>query len=134
MSEKSTDKEKIVRYTADNLPKRSPKRLEELRRLMERPDDEIDTTDMPEVDLTDPKWITPAKRHQARLRTAIDAEMKRRGMTRYQLAKVARRYCSSLPESAVYEYLAGQRQVGADYIEAMLAALELEVVPKTKSA
>lgn len=134
MSEKSTDKSRIVRHTAATLPKRSPERLDALRRLAERPDEEIDLAEMPEVDLSDPKWITPAKRRQARLRTAIDAEMKRRGMTRYQLAKVAQRYCSSLSESAVYEYLAGQRQVGADYIEAMLAALELEVVPKAKGA
>ena len=127
----SNDKGKLVRYTASTLPKATQADLDRLRAIDEN---QIDTSDIPEQDLSSDKWITPAKRRQARLRTAIDAEMKRRGMTRYQLAKVAQRYCSSLSESAVYEYLAGQRQVGADYIEAMLAALELEVVPKAKPA
>lgn len=134
MSEKSTDKARIVRHTADTLPKRSAERLEELRRLAARPDSEIDISEMPEADVSDSAWITPATRRQARLRTAIATEMERRGMTRYQLAKVAQRHCASLSESAVYEYLAGRRQVGADYIEAMLAALDLEIVPKSKSA
>jgi hypothetical protein len=50
-------------------------------------------------------------------------------MTRYQLWKRAREVCDTLPESAVYEFLRGDREIGVRYIEALLAAAGLTVQP-----
>jgi len=43
---------------------------------------------------------------------------------------LAKEHCPTLPNSAVYEYLDGRRQVGGNYIEAMIEALGLEVRPR----
>ena len=52
-------------------------------------------------------------------------------MTRYELWKSAREHCATLPQSAVYEYLRGQREIGLPYAEALMAAVGLGV---TRSA
>jgi hypothetical protein len=50
-------------------------------------------------------------------------------ISRNDLWKAARKKCPSLPESAVYEFLRGQRQIGVAYIDALLLALGLVVTP-----
>jgi hypothetical protein len=50
-------------------------------------------------------------------------------MTRYELWQAARKFCPQLPSSAVYEFLRGRRAIGSPYLEALLNALELTVVP-----
>jgi hypothetical protein len=52
-------------------------------------------------------------------------------MSRRQLWREARKYCATLPESAVYEFLAGTRQIGLAYIEALLEAMNLKVVRRS---
>lgn len=42
-------KGKTISYTLDTLPKPTPERLEELRRLAALPDDQIDLSDIPEL-------------------------------------------------------------------------------------
>ncbi len=42
-------KSKRVSYTLETLPKPTPERLEELRRLAAMPDDQIDLSDLPEL-------------------------------------------------------------------------------------
>jgi hypothetical protein len=54
-------------------------------------------------------------------------------MTRYELWKRAKKHCRTLPDSAVYEFLLGQRAIGVDYCEALLKALDLEVRRARKS-
>jgi len=61
------------------------------------------------------------------IREAIRRELGRRQITRYELWKRARAYWPTLSESAVYEFLRGERQIGLDYVEALLAAVDLEV-------
>jgi len=122
-------KRRIVRHTAGTLPRRTAKRMVDLKRLAQRPDDEIDTSDIPEQDLTDGRWVRGGHRVGG-IRGAILLEMGRRRLTRYQLWKLAKQHCRTLPNSAVYEYLDGRRQIGGNYIEAMLGALGLEVRPR----
>jgi hypothetical protein len=64
-----------------------------------------------------------------RIRQAVVREMNRREWTSYALWKRARRTCPTLPQSAVYEFLAGLRAIGLEYVEAILAALDLQVTP-----
>jgi len=61
------------------------------------------------------------------IREAVLNELGRRDITRYQL-------CKTLPESAVYEFLRGQRAISVDYCEALLKALDLGVRPLRTSA
>jgi hypothetical protein len=132
MSGKSTSKSKgrTVRHTARTLPGRTARRMAELKRLAQRPDDRIDTSDIPEQDPADGRWVQGGHRVGG-MRGAIILEMGRRRLTRYQIWKLAREHCPTLPNSAVYEYLDGRRQVGGRYIEAMLAGWGLVVRPNT---
>ena len=57
----------------------------------------------------------------------ILSEIQRRGISGHQLWIEARKRCVTIPESAVYEFLAGKRQVGLAYLDAMLEALDLSV-------
>jgi hypothetical protein len=68
--------------------------------------------------------IVPPK---SAIRDAIRRELGRRQITRYELWKQARVHCPTLSESAVYEFLRGERQIGLEYVEALLVAVDLEV-------
>lgn len=121
--------QKVVRRTARTLPTQTDRRMAELRRLVDRADSEIGASDVPVQDPSDGRWVRGGHRVGG-IRGAIILEMGRRGLTRYQLWKLAREHCPTLPNSAVYEYLDGRRQVGGSYIEAMLEALSLVIRPK----
>jgi hypothetical protein len=68
----------------------------------------------------------------SRIRSAILNELGRRQMTRYELWKTAHQSCPTLPQSAVYEFLRGFRQIGLGYLDALLAALDLDLVVAAK--
>src|SRR4051812_33391310 len=98
----------------------------------------IDTSDIPEKrgpfrpikrDLSD----RPSRGHKSSIRAAILGALERQQMTRYQLWRAARFHCESLSQSAVYEYLRGQRDIGIPYVEALMEASGLTVRPKAKS-
>ena len=90
----------------------------------------------------DPKKVAPSRRSPvgpiatwgARIPEAIRGELGRREITRYELWKRARVHCPTLPESAVYEFLRGVRAIGLDYVEALLAAVDLEVRRREEAA
>ena len=54
-------KTKIVRYTLDNLPPLTKKRRAKLKTLATRPDNEIDTSDIPEM--TEEQWKNARRGH-----------------------------------------------------------------------
>jgi len=67
-------KEKIVRYDASSLPQLTAPDLEKLRKLAERPDSEIDFSDIPEM--TDEQWEAARRRGFYRSVTLqIDADV-----------------------------------------------------------
>ena len=74
---------------------------------------------------SDGRIIKPPR---SQIRSAILAELGRRQMSRYQLWKTARKYCPTLTQSAVYEFLRGIRQLGLAYIEALLATQDIRLV------
>lgn len=108
----------------------------ELARLASQADEPVDTSDVPErvgpcarvVRNAEGEIVRPL---QSPLRAAIVAEVHRRGISGHRLWRQARGYCDTIPESAVYEFLAGKRQIGLAYLDAILAAMELTVGPKT---
>lgn len=71
-------KEKIVRYRADEIPPISPERLREMKALFDRPDHEIDLSDIPEWTAEDfrnaerGKFYRPVK---AQVTTKLDADV-----------------------------------------------------------
>jgi hypothetical protein len=62
------------------------------------------------------------------IRDAVLEELGRRHITRYQLWQLAHQHCAGLSQSAVYEFLRGQRQLGLEYVEALLSALNLSII------
>jgi hypothetical protein len=128
----------MVRKSAAEIRPASAKDLERLRAAMSAP---IDTSEIPEsrpgaVRL---KRDTSGKLpRRSRIREAILAEVARRKMTPYRLWKEARVFCPTLSQSAVYEFLKEQRSLELPFAEALLAALQLDVVrvdnPKPETA
>lgn len=120
--------------SARSLPKATEGGLARLRSALEGP---IDTAEIPEAKGApsrvprDASGRLATKERPSPIREAILKELGRRQMTRYELWKAARDHCTTLPQSAVYEYLRGQREIGLPYAEALMAAVGLGV---TRSA
>ncbi|HEX2687411.1 MAG TPA: hypothetical protein VHN14_12380 [Kofleriaceae bacterium] len=123
-------KRRMVQKSARELTPPSARDLERLRRAME---EGIDTSEIPERrsgravrSQRSPEQSQGAAPGSA-IRDAIRRELGRRQITRYELWKRARVHWPTLSESAVYEFLRGERQIGLEYVEALLAAVDLEV-------
>jgi hypothetical protein len=128
MKTNSRTGKRITRIGAEQLRANSGRELTALRERILRND--IDTSDIPEARVGSSKSAgrTHGDEHGL-LRQAILSELGHRQLTRYELWKQARHFCPKLPESAVYEFLRGTRQVGVVYVEAMLQALGLCIRP-----
>jgi hypothetical protein len=125
----------VVQKSADAVRRSTPS---ELARLAERGNEPVDTSDVPERTGLCHRVVrdqngTIVKPQQSLLRSAILAEVGRRGISGHELWKQARAYCDTLPESAVYEFLSGKRQMGLAYLDAILEALGLTVQPQSQS-
>jgi hypothetical protein len=120
--------DKIVRYRAAEIPPISPERLADIQGI---PDDAIDFSDIPEMPQgqrlrRDANGRLP--RRNSVIRDAILSAMSERGMTTYALWKEAKEHCPTITETAVGEFLKGQRSIGLAYVEALLAAAGLTIV------
>lgn len=129
---RGTRKTRIIRKSAAQIPAPTAADLDRLRKVMDGP---IDTSDIPELTpgfkrVRRDSEGRPPRYHRGPVCEAILKELGRRDMTRYELWQRAREHCPTLPESAVYEYLRGQRQIGVIYLEALLAALDLTLRPR----
>jgi hypothetical protein len=100
-----------------------------LRMAMDGP---VDPSDIPEQQgrfdrlRRDSTGRLPTKK--SLVRDAILRELKRLNMTPYRLWKEARTHCPTLSQSAVHEFIKGQRQLELPYAEALMAATHLGVV------
>jgi hypothetical protein len=121
--------------SADEIPERTGKDLDRLKaamRIPSRPLEDQESKNVgPRVQRT-PSGDLP-QHPLGRVRQAILKSLDRHKMTRYKLWKKARTYCDSLPVAAVYEYLRGTRNIGSEYVEALLLAAKLKVVERRKS-
>jgi hypothetical protein len=127
---KTKPRPRTVQKSTSELARPAARALDRLRKAMEGA---IDTSEIPEQRpgrgarvRRSPDGSPIAPRRSA-IRDAILRELGRRQITRYELWKRARVYGPTLSESAVYEFLRGERQIGLEYVEALLAAVGLEV-------
>jgi hypothetical protein len=128
MSKKSVDND-LITCLASDIPPATP---EHLAQLLEAMDGRVDTSEIPETKGTGRPVLRDAsgrliKRQPSPFRQAILNELKRRKMNRYQLWQAAREHCKTIPQSAIYEYLRGQRDIGIVYAEAIMLAVGLVV-------
>ena len=122
---------RIVRLSADALP---PATKSDLARLREAAKGRIDTSEIPEarsfvrLERDVINGLLPSRK--SIIRDAVAKEVKRRHLTVYRFWQLARAFSPSLSQSAVHEFLKGQRQLELQSIEALLAAAQLRVVSR----
>jgi hypothetical protein len=116
----------IVRRNADQIPATS---AEDMARLLAIPDKSIDTSDIPERTgerrrlRRDVDGRLPKRR--SKIREKIIEAMQDRGMTTYALWKEARTFSPTISETAVGQFLKGERSIGIEYLEAIMEALSM---------
>ena len=125
MSKKSAGTTKITRKAAAEIPPASQADLDRLRAAMKG---EIDTGEIPERRKfhrlqRDGTGNLPPK--PSMIREAVEKEMERLHLTAYRLWQLARLHYPPLSQSAVHEFLKGQRQLELPSVEALLAAVNL---------
>jgi len=89
------------------------------------------------VDTSDSHELTSLKPDPARkgsLRRLVVAELNDQKLSGYGLWMRAHKHCPTITQSAVYEFLRGQRSIGLEYIDAIMKALDLTVVRRSKKA
>src|SRR5438045_1674986 len=103
---------RIVRKSAADLPPATEADLARLRDAMEGP---IDPSDIPELRgefhrlRRDSTGQLPSRKSV--IRDAIIRELEHLKMTPYRLWKEAKTYCPTLSQSAVHEFIKGERQL-----------------------
>jgi hypothetical protein len=115
------------------IPRATKADLERLRRAMQGT---IDTSD-----LSERRKLQPLKRdaqgklptRKSSIRDAVEREMRLLHLTTYRLWLRARLHYPTLSQSAVHEFLKGARQLELPSVEALLAAVDLEVTPRNNS-
>jgi hypothetical protein len=126
MSGKSAARKTVRKSVADLSTSSS-----DLARLRAAMAGAIDTGDIPERRKFDRVQRDKSGRLPARrsmIREAIAREMGKLNITAYRLWQLARPYCPTLSQSAVHEFLKGQRQLELPSAEALLAAVHLRIV------
>lgn len=122
---------KMVRKSAGEIPPASSADLDRLRAGMQG---RIDTGEIPERR----KFHRLKRDASGRLppcksitREAVARQMKNLDLTAYRLWQLARAHCPTLSQSAVHEFLKGQRQLELPSLEALLTAVHLRVVRRS---
>jgi hypothetical protein len=116
--------------SAKDIPPASNADLERLRDAMKGG---IDTSDIPEAGgfqrlKRGANGVLPPRK--SIIREAVERQIKALGLTVYRVWQMAHVHSPTLSQSAVHEFLKGQRQLELQSIEALLAAMQLRVVKK----
>ncbi len=122
---------KVVRKSAREIPPASRAALDRLRAAMQG---SIDTNEIPERQKFHRLQRDASGRLPPRnsiIRDAVARQMQRLHLTVYRLWQMARAHYPALSQSAVHEFLKGQRQLELPSVEALLAAVHLRVVRKS---
>jgi hypothetical protein len=123
---------KLTRKSAADIPRSSAADLKRLRAAMRGT---IDTGDIPErrkIDRVerDAKGKLPSR---SMIRDAVAQEMQRRDLSVYRLWKLAQTHFPPLAQSAVHEFLEGHGQLELPIIEALLTAMDMQIVGPASS-
>jgi len=129
MKKPSPKANKLVRRSAADIPDPTPEELDCIKIAMAKV---IDTSDIPELKKLGPRLKRdPSGRLQKRplnpIRKAILSALGHRQMTRYRLWQKANALHPTLSQSAVYEYLRGERDIGVTSVEALMAAAGVKI-------
>lgn len=121
---------KLVRKSASAVSRPTSADLDRLRAATRGP---IDTTDIPERGpfrrlQRDALGRLPSRKSM--IRDAVAQQMQARRLTVYRLWRMAQVHYPSLSQAAVHDFLKGRRQIELPSVEALLAAVDLEVVRK----
>ena len=124
----------MVRKAATKLARPTKADLDRLRSAMKG---KINTSDIFEGALLKPlqrdaEGVLPQRKSM--IREAIEKRRKQLRLTPYRLWKLALPFHSSLSQSAVHEFLKGQRQLELPSAEALLAAVKLQVMEQKDQA
>ena len=128
MSKKSVAS-KTVRKSAEEIPPAATADLDRLRAAMQG---KVDTGEIAErrkfqrVKRDARRRLPPRK---SIIRDAVKGEMERLDLTVYRLWRLAQAHYPPLSQAAVHEFLKGQRHLELPSIEALLAAVNLRIVP-----
>jgi hypothetical protein len=129
MKKSSPSTNSVGRSLPVYIPDRTLGELDRLEAAMNRP---IDTSDIPETKKLGPRLKRDAsgrlqKGPLSPIRKAILSALGHRQMTRYRLWQKANALHPTLSQSAVYEYLRGERDIGVTSVEALMAAAGVKV-------
>jgi len=132
MKKPSPKANKLVRRSAADIPDPTPEELDCIKIAMAKV---IDTSDIPEIKKLGPRpKRDPSDRLQKKplnpIRKAILSALGHRQMTRYRLWQKANALHLTLSQSAVYEYLRGERDIGVASVEALMAVAGLKVTSR----
>jgi hypothetical protein len=122
---------KVVRKSAREIPPASQADLDRLRAAMRK---RIDTSEIPERRKfqrlkRDATGKLPPRK--SIIREAVTRQMRHLHLTVYRLWQLAREHYPTLSQSAVHEFLKGQRQLELPSVEALLAAVDLRIVKRS---
>jgi hypothetical protein len=125
---KKSEANKVLRKSARQIPPASSADLDRLRAAMKG---SIDTSEIPERRKFQPlerdaNGLLPPRK--SIIREAVSRQMRDLHLTVYRVWQLARAHYPPLSQSAVHEFLKGQRQLELPSIEALLAAVDLRVV------
>jgi len=115
---------------AADIPLTPKEELDRLEAAMAGPIDTSEISEREEIEPLVPDETGRLPRRRSPIRVAVIRAMTRHGINASELCKRARVSCPRLSQSAVYEFLKGRRNIGLDYLDAILSALELEVAPR----
>ncbi len=122
---------KTVRKSAAEIPPASAADLDRLRAAMQG---SIDTAEIRErrrfsrLQRDATGRLAPRK---SIIREAVARQMRELNLTAYRLWQLARAHCPTLSQSAVHEFLKGERQLELPSAEALLAAVHLRIVSRS---
>jgi hypothetical protein len=132
---KSSKTGSLVCVSAADLPSPTSEELASLKLALSQP---VDTSDIPEARTLGKRVKRDAsgnlkKNSLGFIRQAILSALGMSQMTRYRLWERAQRHQPTLSQSAVYEYLRGERGIGVDYLEALMKAAGVKVKVKVQT-
>jgi hypothetical protein len=126
---------RFVQIAADEIPSPTPQDMDRLKAAMQIPtkDSEVEESGAlvgPGSQVRRDESAQILRPPLGPVRSAILASLGRNRMTRYKLWRRAHAHCPTLSASAVYEYLRGFRNIGSEYVEALVEAAGLELVDR----
>jgi hypothetical protein len=119
---------KITRKTAAEIPRASKGDLDRLRAAMHGDIDTSEIAERREFQRLHRDASGKLSPRRSVIRDAVMREMKRLDLSVYRLWQLGRVHYLPLSQSAVHEFLKGERQLELPSVEALLAAVNLHVV------